>query len=111
MSDLSVRAFDQAQRRKRYPERKGSLGIACMQRDLITAQKYLSIASEILWQTSIDREYEMPILMTAESKLQHTLNECLAKAGLQLLQLSGCLGIDFVTLMRQRLEREELAVL
>lgn len=111
MSDLSIRAFDQAQRRKKYPERKGPLGVACMQRDILTAQKHLSILSEILWQTTIDPEYQKPIFYTNEARIQHTVNEYLARTGLQLLQLSGCLGIDFVTLMRQHLEKEELAVL
>jgi len=111
MSDLSIRAFDQAQKRKQYPERKGALGVACMQRDILTAQKNLSILSEILWQTTVDPEYQKQTFYTNEARVQHTINEYLARTGLQLLQLSGCLGIDFVTLMRQHLEKEELAVL
>ena len=46
MSNYSIRAFDEAQRRKFYPERKGPLGVACVQRDIIAACKHLSVAAE-----------------------------------------------------------------
>ena len=106
----SVRAFEQAQRRKRYIERRGYVGAACMQRDLLQIQSILSEIGAILWRASGGHG---DIETTAEAELVSikNLNEKFGEAGFLLLQLTGCLGIDFVSVLKHKLEKEELTIL
>lgn len=112
MSTLSIRAFDEAQRRKLYPERKGLMGVACLQRDILLAQRHLANIAEILWQNGVNSSYSSaPSGDNNARQMAMALNEHLAQAGLQLLQLTGALGIDFISLLKQQVEKEELTVL
>lgn len=112
MSNLSIRAFDEAQRRKLYPERKGPTGLSCMMRDILIAQKHLTIISEILWATAAagsarqQRDMKVPIEIGKTD-----IYEQFGIIGVQLLQLSGALGIDFISLAKSEVERLELTVL
>lgn len=112
MSSLSIRAFDEAQRRQRYPDRRGMVGVACMQRDIITVNKHLSAIAEILWKTSIDSSMDIT-LPSDRTQANNSLmvQQHLTLAGLNLLQLSGALGMDFVSLLRQAVEKEELTII
>ena len=109
MANLSIRAFDEAQRRKQYPERRGPTGIACMQRDILSAQKHLAEIAELLWQSGMDASYNKTQISTQGNS--KALNDHLSLAGLKVLQLTGALGIDFVSLLKQQIEKEELSVL
>jgi hypothetical protein len=112
MATLSIRAFDEAQRRKLYPERKGLTGVACLQRDILLAQRHLGNIAEILWQNGVNSSYSsIPSGDSSTRQASMALNEHLAQAGLQLLQLTGALGIDFISLLKQQVEKEELTVL
>ncbi len=106
MSNFSIRAFDQAQRRHLYPERRGVLGLAYVQRDLIEAQKSLSALGASLWGSSPEEKMSPDAPSVIKSAQEH-----LSDAGLRLLQLSGALGIDLISLLRQRLEQEELTII
>lgn len=112
MSTLSIRAFDEAQRRKKYPDRRGVVGVACMQRDILTINRHLSAIADILWKTSIDGKHDITSLVDTEY-LNNSLmlQQHLTAAGLNLLQLSGALGMDFVSLLKHAVEKEELTVL
>ncbi len=105
MSNLSIRAFDQAQRRKKYPDRKGYAGLAHIQRDILVTQKNLSEMSEILW--SLTGEHGDFL----EGSPSVNLYEKLSDIGLVMLQLSGSLGIDFVSILKHRIEKEELTII
>jgi hypothetical protein len=112
MSNFSIRAFDEAQRRKMYPDRKGIVGIACMQRDIITAQKHLSILATILWRTSVDQSYRQETEQVPNLAIKpNAVQEQLGQIGVQLLQLSGALGIDFVSVLKHEIERLEITVI
>lgn len=112
MSSLSIRAFDEAQRRKKYPDRRGITGVACMQRDIITVTRHLSSIADILWKTSIDENHDIIMPTNRESSNNALmLQQHLTLAGLNLLQLSGALGMDFVALLKHAVEKEELTVL
>jgi len=112
MSNLSIRAFDEAQRRKLYPDRRGIVGIACMQRDILTAQKHLSMLSTILWRTSVDGSYRQEYEQIPNVPIRpNAVQEQLGQIGVQLLQLSGALGIDFVSVLKHEIERLEITVI
>lgn len=104
MSNLSVRAFDQAQRRKRYPERKGVAGVAYLQRDLLAAQSGICQISEVLWGANIGRE-------AAEDSPSKNIHDRLSDVGLLLLQFSGALGLDLISILKARIEKEEMSVI
>jgi len=109
VANLSIRAFDEAQRRKQYPERRGPTGIACMQRDILSVQKHLAEVAELLWQSGMDPSYNKT--QSGSQNNSKVLNDHISLAGLKLLQLTGALGIDFVSLLKQQIEKEELTVL
>lgn len=112
MSNLSIRAFDESQRRKLYADRRGSTGIACMLRDIAIAQKHLSIISEIIWSTGMGGSPRQQREMKFPMELGKTdLYEQFGIIAIQLLQLSGALGIDFLSLAKSEIERQELTVL
>lgn len=112
MSNLSVRAFDEAQRRKQYAERSGIEGVAHMLRDINTTQKHLSLLSEYLWRAGVDPKYRTQRSMRKPlDAIETDIYEQLGIIGVQLLQLSGALGIDFIALIKSEIERLELSVL
>lgn len=112
MSNLSVRAFDEAQRRKQYAERTGIEGVAHMLRDIHMTQKHLSILAEYLWKAGVDPKYASQRPMKKPFDIVDTdVYEQFGIIGIQLLQLSGALGIDFVSLIKSEVERLELSVL
>lgn len=112
MSDLSIRAFDQAQRRQLYPERKGPLGVACVQRDILIACKHLSLASEFLWKEgeTDKKRIESDFFLSAASR-SNPLQREIALAGVQLLQITGSMGIDLFSLLKAEIEKMEMTVL
>lgn len=83
-----------------------------MQRDLLAAQRSLSEVGAILWRAGM-MPSGSPIIVDAATNpnSMKTLQDHIADAGLTLLQLTGALGVDFVDLLRHRLEKEELTVL
>lgn len=105
MSNLSIRAFDQSQRRKKYPERKGYAGLSYIQKDLLIAQKNIAEISEILWaMTGENGEF-------ADGATSANVYQKISDIGLILLQISGSLGIDFVSIIKHRVEKEELTII
>lgn len=113
MSNLSGRAFEEAQKRKLYPQRNGALGVACIQRDLLLATKHISQASEHLWlreKTNIDspsNSGETNIHRLQSNKFQ----EEMAMSFYILLRISGSLGIDLVSLGKAEVEKQELTII
>lgn len=112
MSNLSVRAFDESQRRKMYASRTGVEGVAHMMRDIIMIQKNLNILGEFLWRAGVDPKFKPQRQMRRPLDAVETdIYEQLGIVGVQLLQLSGALGVDLVALMKSEVERLELTVL
>lgn len=112
MNNLSVRAFDEAQRRKQYPDRRGIVGVACIQRDILSTGKHLAILSDVLWKTSIDTRHQGDLISNeATSNNSVMVQQHLTSAGILLLQISGALGMDFVALLKHGIEKEEMTVL
>ncbi|NBS90293.1 hypothetical protein EBS67_09875 [bacterium] len=111
MANLSVRAFEEAQRRKMYPQRNGPIGVACIQRDILLAIKELSIASEYLWQKEKNATdaHEIPH-QTPNILLHNNFNLHLIKSALHIATVSGSLGVDIVSSIKHEIERMELAV-
>jgi len=110
MVSLSVRAFDQAQRRKKYPARNGILGVACLQRDLMAASMHLLAASELLWAKEKTLSEAMSAQMFSDASTNAQFNDHVIKAALVILQLSGSIGLDLVTAASHAIERQEMAV-
>jgi len=112
VSNYSIRAFDEAQRRKFYPERKGPLGVACVQRDIIAACKHLSIAADCIWKDGANNtpRIESDYHVNSSTKSNPFQKE-LAAAGILLLQVSGSMGIDLVSLLKSEIEKLEMAVI
>lgn len=112
MANLSIRAFDEAQRRKKYPERRGPLGVACIQRDILIAQGNLSNLADVVWKVGLNPSYNRQInSMADDPKDMEKIHNYLSQTGLQLLQITGALGIDFLLLLKHIVEKEELTVL
>ena len=110
MASLSVRAFDQAQRRHRYPARTGALGIACLQRDLIAASEHLMAASKYLWPKEKSMAEVLEGQTTASFATPNQLNENIIRSMVYLLQISGSVGLDLVSAVAHAIEKEEMAV-
>jgi len=108
MSNLSVRAFEEAQRRKLYMDRKGIQAVANIQRDILIAQKNLSMMAEYLWSIS---GKDGSGNFSVNNPKDQDVNKFLSLAGLQILQISGSLGIDFVSLLKHEVEKQELTIL
>jgi hypothetical protein len=106
VSNLSVRAFDQARRRHLYGERRGIAGLAHIQKDILEIQRSLSSMALIFWAGGVAESNTLDVPSDLKNVQEH-----LSDAGLRLLQLSGSLGIDFVSLLRQRIEMEEITIL
>lgn len=111
MANLSVRAFEEAQRRKMYPDRNGALGVSCIQRDILLAIKELSIASEYLWQREKNaaNTHDIPH-QTPNVLLHNNFNLHLIKSALYIATISGSLGVDIVSSIKHEIERLELAI-
>jgi len=108
MSNLSMRAFEEAQRRKLYMDRKGIHAIANIQRDILIAQKNLAMMAEYLWSIS---GKDVSGNFSVYNPKDYDVNKFLSLAGLQILQISGSLGIDFVSLLKHEVEKQELTIL
>lgn len=82
-----------------------------MQRDILVVSRNLASVADILWKTSIDVNHEDAMLKNVEdSNNSIMIQKHLTTVGLHLLQLSGALGMDFVTLLKHAVEKEELTV-
>lgn len=108
MSNLSLRAFEEAQRRRLYVDRKGINAVANIQRDILIVQKNLAMMAEYIWTLS---GKEVSGNFSIYNPKDHDVNKFLASAGLQLLQISGSLGIDFVSLLKHEVDKQELTIL
>lgn len=110
MASLSVRAFEQAQRRKKYPSRTGILGIACLQRDLMSSASTILAAGESLWPK--ERLWKDII----EGQTAHTsessskFNNQIIEAAAILYQLSGAIGLDLTSAVQHFIEKQEMSV-
>lgn len=110
MASLSVRAFDQAQRRHRYPTRIGALGVACLQRDLIAASEHLMAASKHLWPKEKSMSEILDMQTIASGAVPSQFNENIIRSMVYLLQISGSIGLDLVSAAAHAIEKEEMAV-
>lgn len=110
MANFSVRAFEQAQRRKQYPQRQGPVGVACIQRDILRSSKENSIAAEYLWMREISAEKSGDPTPDFHALRKNDLSEHLVLSMLYLLQVSGALGLDLVAAIGHELDKRELTV-
>lgn len=77
--------------------------MAYMQRDLLAIQKNVADLSEILWGASVAREPN-------EESPTKNIHDKLSDVGLLLLQFSGMMGLDLVSILKARIEKEELSL-
>lgn len=111
---LSLRAFEEAQRRKLYPQRNGPTGVACIQRDLLLASKEIASASEHLWireKTNIEENFAWSGHQTVNQSLRSSFNVHLTDAAVYLLRVSGSIGFDVFLAAKQEIERQELSIM
>ncbi|NBV83122.1 hypothetical protein EBR57_03250 [bacterium] len=112
MSTLSSRAFEEAQRRRLYPDRHGALGVACLQRDLFLATREIALASEYLWKkekTDIATASEFGLTDTQRLR-KMGFHHHLAEAVTYLLQASGSTGVDLLSMVKAEIEKKELSI-
>jgi hypothetical protein len=111
---LSLRAFEEAQRRRLYPQRNGATGVACIQRDLLLACKEIASASEHLWireKTDIEEQFPWSGHQTTNQGLRNSFNVHLTGAAVYLMRVSGSLGFDLFIAAKQEIERQELSII
>lgn len=110
MASLSVRAFEQAQRRKKYPSRTGILGVACLQRDLMNSAVTLLAAGENLWpkERLWTEILDSQTIHTSESS--YKFNNQIIEAAAILYQLSGAIGLDLTSAVQHFIEKQEMSV-
>lgn len=111
---LSLRAFEEAQRRKLYPQRNGATGVACIQRDLLLACKEMASASEHLWmreKTNIAEQFPWSGHQTTNEILRSPFNVHLTGAAVYLMRISGSVGFDIFLAAKQEIERQELSII
>jgi hypothetical protein len=89
-------------------DRKGIHAIANIQRDILIAQKNLAMMAEYLWSIS---GKDVSGNFSVYNPKDYDVNKFLSLTGLQILQISGSLGIDFVSLLKHEVEKQELTIL
>jgi len=111
---LSLRAFEEAQRRRLYPQRNGATGVACIQRDLLLAIKELSSASEHLWlreKTNIEENFAFSGHQNPNIMLNNSFTLHLTNSLVFIMRISGSLGFDVSVAAKQEIERLELSII
>lgn len=112
MSNMSLRAFEEAQKRRLYPKRSGALGVSCMQRDLLLAVQHITVASEYLWlkeKNNISIEDNIPTSNAMKFQKNH-FQESIGKSMMFLLQATGAAGIDLFAAAKTELEKNEMEI-
>jgi hypothetical protein len=112
MSNMSLRAFEEAQRRRLYPKRNGALGVSCMQRDVLLAIQQLTVASEYFWlkeKTGISVEDDVPTSNAMKFQKNH-FQEAIGRSMMYLLQVTGAAGIDLFAAVKSELEKKEMEI-